>query len=279
MDASLTIEGHRLAYTTAGSVGDPAVIMVHGWLSHRGVWRQTLPALSDRNYCVAIDLLGFGDSDKPAGVDYSIEAQGRRILQAADALGLDRLALLGHSMGGQIVLNVAARLAPRRVTHVVSIAGVVTGKLSRWVEQLTCRAIVLGHHFPKLYDVVNPLFVKRRRLAYFNFRPWFYRMDALPFEAWEIDRRMAVRSVLRYSAKPAGDSIRRTNLAPDLANITAPALAIFGRQDGTVPPSEGQLIAQRVPAGQLAVLDRCGHFPMYEQTEDYLTRVKDFLSA
>ena len=104
-------------------------------------------------------------------------------------------------------------------------------------------------------------------------------MDTIPFEAWEIDRWMAVRSALRYSAKPAGDAIRHTNLTPFLASITAPTLAVFGRQDGTVPPADGQLVAQHVPSGQLALLDRCGHFPMYEQTADYLTLVKDFLSA
>lgn len=171
MDASLTVEGYRLTYTTIGSPTQPPVILMHGWLSHRGVWRQTLPALSDHFYCVAIDLLGFGDSDKPAGADYGIEAQGHRALQVADALGLDRVALLGHSMGGQIALNVAARLAPDRITRVVSVAGVVTGKLSRWVEQLTCRTIALAHYIPSLYTVSTPLLVKQRWLANFNFRP------------------------------------------------------------------------------------------------------------
>jgi len=53
--------------------------MVHGWLSHRGVWRQTSPALKDKYHCVTLELLGFGDSDKPANGDYSIHEQFMRL--------------------------------------------------------------------------------------------------------------------------------------------------------------------------------------------------------
>src|SRR5688572_33414155 len=117
MQSELTFvcQNDKLMYTTVGHPAAPPLLLVHGWLSYRGVWRQTMEAFKDSHYCVAIDLLGFGNSDKPAGGDYSIAAQGQRVLQLANALGLDRFALMGHSMGGQIALCVASMLAPARV--------------------------------------------------------------------------------------------------------------------------------------------------------------------
>src|ERR1051326_1279433 len=78
---------HQLMYTASGDPSKPLLIMIHGWLSYRGVWRTTVPALQDRFYCVAVDLLGFGDNDKPVEADYSIAAQAQRIVALADELG------------------------------------------------------------------------------------------------------------------------------------------------------------------------------------------------
>src|SRR5262245_3749150 len=111
-----TPAGQRLVCDTAGAPGVPTpgappALMIHGWFSYRGVWQSTLEALQARHYCVALDQLGFGASDKPRDGDYRIEAHARRVLDVADTLGLERFALLGHSMGGQVALCVAARLA------------------------------------------------------------------------------------------------------------------------------------------------------------------------
>ncbi len=76
----LTIDGHCIAYITAGDPAAPPLVMVHGWLSHAGVWRSTFEAFQDSHFCVAIDLLGLAASDKPANGDYSIPAQAKLVL-------------------------------------------------------------------------------------------------------------------------------------------------------------------------------------------------------
>jgi pimeloyl-ACP methyl ester carboxylesterase len=146
-----TPDGYTLVYTIAGQPGALPVMMVHGWLSHRGVWRQTIDALQDSHCCVAIDLLGFGDSDKPARADYSIPAQGRRVLQLADALGWERFALMGHSMGGQIALCIASMLAPHRITQLVSVAGGVSARLNPYLDKVVYKFIALGKAFPPAF--------------------------------------------------------------------------------------------------------------------------------
>ena len=276
MSTFIVLDGHRLTYTTAGRPDASPLLMIHGWLSHRGVWRQTIPALQDRYRCVAIDLLGFGNSDKPADADYSIEAQGRRVLQVADALGLERFALIGHSMGGQIALCIASMLAPGRVTKLVNVAGVVTGRLTPRVERVVYTQIAMGAACPRLYGF-SRWATRHRRLAYFTFRPWFYDMDSVPFDEWEIDRRMAFQPGIHISAHRAGQGIHGLNLTPHLAKITATALTIHGQQDGTVPISDAHLAAQYIPNHRLSLVDQCGHFPMYERTQTYLDTLRGFL--
>jgi pimeloyl-ACP methyl ester carboxylesterase len=276
MSTFIVLDGHRLMYTTAGCSDAPPLLMIHGWLSHRGVWRQTIPVLQDHYHCVAIDLLGFGDSDKPADADYSIEAQSRRVLQIADALGLDKFALIGHSMGGQIALCITSMLAPGRVTKLASVAGVVTGRLTPRVERVVYTQIAMGAACPRLYGLSRWM-TRHRQLAYFTFRPWFYDMDSVPFDEWEIDRRMVFQPGIHISAHRAGQGIHGLNLTPHLARITAPALTIHGQQDGTVPISDARQAAQYIPNHRLSLIDQCGHFPMYERTQTYLDALCGFL--
>lgn len=265
-----------LPYATAGDPANPPLLLVHGWLSHRGVWRQTLPALQPRFYCVAVDLLGFGAAPKPADGDYSVLAQAQRLLDLADALGFERFALAGHSMGGQISLYLAAALAPQRVIRLVSVSGVVSGRLSDFVERITYPMIRLPMHAPVLYRLQAWL-CRARPYARFVFRPWFYDMDNPAWPDWEIDRRMALQPEQRISAVQAGQAIHAADLTGWLPKISAPTLAIFGRQDGTVPISDGELVQRLAPAGRLALIERCGHFPMYEQTAEYLRILQEFL--
>jgi 2-hydroxymuconate-semialdehyde hydrolase len=273
---TISIDGYKLAYITAGRPTAPPLLLVHGWFSHRGVWRQTVEALQADYYCVALDLLGFGDSAKPAEAEYSIEAQGRRVLRLADALGLERFVLVGHSMGGQTALCVASLLAPERVTRLVSVAGVVAARLMPQVEQVIYRQVAQGKAHPWLYALPRWL-TRYRWYAYRHFRAWFYEMEAVPFEEWALDRRMALQPDIQIPAYKAGQAIHDLDLTNHLARIAALTLVIFGWQDGTVPLSDGYLVEQHVPDSQLVLIDRCGHFPMYEQTEQYLAALRAFL--
>jgi len=277
---TITLDGNLLTYSDVGRADAPPLILIHGWLSYRGVWRQTIEAFKEHYRCVAVDLLGFGDSDKPAEADYSIEAQGRRVLKLADALGIRQFTVIGHSMGGQIALCIASILAPERVTKVVSVSGVVAARLMPFVEKFTYKSVALAKSMPVLYDIMRWL-LRYRWVAYSpsGFRTWFYRMDVLPFEDWATDRYMAFQPGIHHAVYWAGEAIHGLNLTAHLPRITSPTLAIFGCQDAVVPVSDGELVKKHVPNGQLALLDQCGHFPMYEMPERYTAILSDFLAA
>lgn len=275
MLTSIILDNAKLVYECSGDPKNPPVMMLHGWMSHRGVWDSSVAMLKDRYYCVQVDLLGFGASDKPATGDYSLAAQGKRILALADALGFGRFTLLGHSMGGQIAMTIAALLAPERVEKLVNVDGVVTGRLESAIQHTTYNFAAVGKAFPQIYSFWRFL-LQYDWAVRETFKTWFYRIDCMPRQQWAIDRDLAFRPEMNMSVYQAGQAIR-SDLSPHLDKITAQTLTIFARQDAVVPPSDGVLAGQRIPNGRLVWIDACGHFPMYEKPEPYFEAIGSFL--
>lgn len=276
MPIHLTPDGHQLTYTSAGHPDAPPLLMIHGWMSYRGVWGQTIEAYQETHHCIAVDLLGFGESDKPKEADYSIGAQGQRILHLADALSFDQFILIGHSLGGQIALCIASMLAPERITKLVNVAGVVSARLMPAIEQVNCKWTALASVFPQLYSLSHWL-LRYRWYVRSGFKAWFYNVEAIPFDDWAEDREMTFQPSMHISGYKTGQAIYNLNLRTHLAKITAPTLTIFGRQDAVVPLSDGHLVEQHVLDSRLVLIDQCGHFPMYEQTQQYLDALRLFL--
>lgn len=273
----LTIEGHRITYTTAGSSANPPVLFLHGIMSHRGVWSQTLERLKRDFFCIAIDHLGFGDSAKPKDGDYTIAKQAERALKVANHFGFEKFTLVGHSMGGQIATYLASILAPDRVHKLVSVDGVVTGKLSNWVQNFTRLTVGMGEKVPALYSYSLTLTKKWKAYSYFMFYPWFHDIRGVSYEAWGLDRQMALNKEIALSNPKAWDSLNATDLTQHLKNIVAPTLVLFGKQDGTVPVDQAYLFKERLSNAQLATIEDCGHFPMHEKFDEYIVVVETFL--
>ena len=269
MENAYTIDGHRIIATLAGDPKNPPIFLIHGWMSHRGVWKQTIPALEKKYYCIAIDLLGFGNSDKPDTGDYSIQMQGRRILAIADALGYKKFSLIGHSMGGQIAMCIAAMLAPERVEKLVSVAGVVTGQLSERVEKNNVKLVNMARGKPWLYKMLLSMLGLR---PYVNWaiRPWFYDINKIPLKDFYTDMRFALNPATHISSAEAGDAIHALDISKHLHKVKAPTLLIHGEDDGTVPVEQAYIAQSALPNHNLAILKKCGHFPMYEKPGQYL---------
>ena len=113
-----TADGVRLAYHQLGS-GDPPIVFVHGIYGNRGGFGFQEDYFSPNHQCVAVDLRGNGDSDKPDEA-YSMAKHADDVAELIRHLGLRRSILVGHSMGGQVVISVAAR-HPELVGAIVSL--------------------------------------------------------------------------------------------------------------------------------------------------------------
>jgi pimeloyl-ACP methyl ester carboxylesterase len=117
--------------------------------------------------------------------------------------------------------------------------------------------------------VANSL-IKFRPLAKSVFKAWFFNMDSIPFESWETDRLAAFNPACAISIDETGKAIHALDLTQHLRKIQAETLLIYGKQDGVVPEDQALLAQTLIPNNNLALIGKCGHFPMYERKSQYL---------
>ena len=114
--------GNRIHYVTAGR-GDHTLVFVHGWACHLGFWREQVAALVDHARLVFIDLPGHGQSDKPQAT-YTMDFFAEAVLAVLRDAGVEKAALIGHSMGGAVICRVHHH-APEKVAALVSVDGLL----------------------------------------------------------------------------------------------------------------------------------------------------------
>ncbi len=121
-----SVDGVPIRYAVTGD-GEPALVFVHCWMGHRGFWDAQVSRFAPRHRVVTLDLAGHGDSgcDRRA---WTIAAFGGDVRAVVEALGLGRVVLIGHSMGGPVILE-AARQLP------ASVVGLIPVETLRNVEQ------------------------------------------------------------------------------------------------------------------------------------------------
>ncbi|MCX6025023.1 MAG: alpha/beta hydrolase, partial [Chloroflexi bacterium] len=125
----LQAAGLQIHFYECGSLQEDSLLFVHGWSSSGRMWHETMRALSDEWRCLAPDLPGHGQSDKPPFAWYSVSNFAEAIGAWADRLGgLPRVAV-GHSLGGAVVVELALRY-PERIGRIVLVNPVVSGRVS-----------------------------------------------------------------------------------------------------------------------------------------------------
>ena len=109
-------DGVPIAYEVHGQ-GEPALVLVHGWSCDRGYWKEQIEYLSPQYRLVLVDLAGHGESGM-GRKDYTMSAFGADVAAVVDSLGLKNVVLVGHSMGGDVIVEAAKKL-PGRVVGLV----------------------------------------------------------------------------------------------------------------------------------------------------------------
>ncbi len=104
-------DGIPIAFVVEGA-GDPALVFVHGWSCDRTYWREQVATFAERHVVVAIDLAGHGASGI-GRASWTMAAFGDDVVAVVDALGLDSVVMVGHSMGGDVIVEAALRLGDR----------------------------------------------------------------------------------------------------------------------------------------------------------------------
>lgn len=256
------LDGLALHYLTEGS-GSPALLL-HGLGGFAAVWRHNLAALGRHASVIALDLPGFGLSAKPHG-PYSLAFFARAIEGFRRALGLDRLTLVGHSLGGAVAVAYALAY-PTRAERLALLGAVVPGfdlEIS-WIYRLLA-ARGLGE---LLGGLLRPGLL-RAALGRCFARPDAAEVEFLVRTGYAArgtrEGRAAFLSMLRSVRADLvvdGERYRR-----GLVSLALPVLLIHGREDPVVPLAHSEAVAARLPTATVRRLRECGHFPQIEHRD------------
>lgn len=257
------LEGARVRYVDVGK--GPPVVLVHGFASSLGVWSSVIPMLAKEHRVIALDLKGFGWSDRPEG-DYSPAAEARLVLALLDARGIERAAFVGHSWGSSVVLA-AALAAPSRVERIALYDAFV------YEEQLP--SFFTAARAPIVGEALFGLFYKERadeRIALAFHDP------ELVTEAFVEDVEATLeRPGTVAAALAAVRGQRFAEVEGRYRTIAQPTLLLWGRDDLVTPVAIGERLASELASSRLVVYPRCGHFPMLEANAASTAELQRFL--
>ncbi|MDB4943322.1 MAG: hydrolase, alpha/beta fold family [Labilithrix sp.] len=230
----------------------PTVVLVHGFASSLDAWATVTPVLAKTYRVIAMDLKGFGWSDRPEG-DYSPDAQAKLVLHLLEQRGVTRAMFVAHSWGSSVVLAAALR-APERVSKIAL--------YDAWVyeEQLPTffhwsRAAGVGEALFGLYYTQRS--DERIALAFYDQK--FVTEALVENVQGQIQRPGTVAAAL---AAVRGQDYEGAQ--ERYHRIDKPVMLLWGREDLVTPVKYGERLVRDLPNAKLTVYPRCGHFPMIE---------------
>jgi 2-hydroxy-6-oxo-octa-2,4-dienoate hydrolase len=258
--------GMKTNYLEAGR--GPAVVLVHG--SGPGVtgyanWRLTMPTLAEQFRVIAPDMVGFGYTERPAGLRCDVDVWADQVVGLLDALGLERASVVGNSFGGAIALRVAAR-HPGRV-HKLALMGSV-GVPFPITEGLDA---VWGYE-PSVENM-------RRIMDLFA-----YDRDLISDELAEVRYRASTEPGFQESYAALFPAPRQrwvdAMVTPDeqIRALPHETLVIHGREDRIIPLATSLRLAELIDGAQLHVFGHCGHWTQIEWSAAFNRLLAGFLA-
>ena len=270
------VHGYRRAYVKAGT--GPALLLLHGIGDSSDTWRPVFERLAQHHTIIAPDLLGHGRSEKPRG-DYTVAGYANGMRDLLSVLEVDRVTVVGHSLGGGVAAQFAYQF-PERCERLVLVG---SGGVGRTVSPLLRLAAVPGAELLMPLLGLPPLRVAARLGAGLmrifdtalgrDAEEILAVFDALP----DAQARRAILRTLRSGVDWQGQVITmldRAYLAEAL-----PTLIVWGRRDAIIPLGHGRLAQLAFPGSELEIFDEAGHFPHHSDPLKFAAVVRDFVAG
>jgi pimeloyl-ACP methyl ester carboxylesterase len=272
----ITLHGNRVTYRTGGD--GPLLVLIHGITSSSASWEPVLPLLAEHYTIIAPDLLGHGQSDKPAG-DYSLGSHACLIRDLMLTLGHRSGTIAGHSLGGGIAMQLAYQF-PELIDRLVLVS---SGGLGREVS-LFLRAVTLpGSELVLPLLASQPLINAGAAVARAGSRLGLQAGADLGQIAVgiaslnDLGARRAFVHTARSVIDPGGqrvDARDRLYLAEAL-----PSLLVWGERDPIIPALHGVRAQKMMPGSRLELFEGAGHFPHLEDPARFAALLRDFTST
>ncbi len=266
-----SVDGASIHYQEFGDPAKPTLLLIHGYTASAYVWNTTAPAFAEQGFhVIAVDLLGFGYSEKPYWFDYSIESQARMISRFMNRLGIGRATVVGSSYGGAVAATLALDY-PERVEKLVLVNAVCNDDLKN--HPVLRLASIRG-----VGEVITPFLADSK--TYLR-----YRMHGTLAKAnHHLITKERISSVHRplkaadahHSLLATSRNWRAKRIEHDAHLINQPTLIIWGEQDNVIPIRSGLMLHDSILNSRLVVLKDCGHVPHEEKSEIFTELVTEF---
>ena len=260
--------GIRTRYLSSGSPEKPLLLLLHGVGGHAEAYSRNLGPHAEHFWTVAIDMVGHGWTDKPAG-DYEMPRYAEHLLKVIRALGREKAHISGESLGGWVATYVAVHYPGSVDRLVLNTAGGWTAhpEVMARLKQLSMRAAE-----DPSWDFI------RSRLE-------FLMHDKGKVTDDLIEARRAIYSQPGFAETMRGImclqemDIRRRNMIsePQYRSIKSRTLVVWTSHDPTATPEEGKQISEMIPGARYIVMNECGHWPQFEDAETFNKLHLDFL--
>ncbi|MCF3961953.1 alpha/beta fold hydrolase [Streptomyces fuscigenes] len=271
---SLLVDGVRLAYRDRGR--GEAVVFLHGTPSHSYEWRDVVPHVEAAGCrAVTYDLLGYGRSERPVDRDTSVAAQADLLEHLLDALGIERVSIVGHDIGGAIGLRFSLA-RPDRVRRLMLID---TVSFDSWPSS-TWRKIAEENEENQddgasmSQDAFDALLTRQLRMTVADKG----LMDGEVLRAYLEPHRSALGRVSFFAHQVRHyDSKYTQEISAELARLTLPVRILWGEQDEWQPLRYAKRLRDAIPHADLVVVPEAGHFLMEDAPERVAHEIGELL--
>ena len=265
------VDGVTVHYQEFGDAANPTLILIHGYTASTYVWQTVAPMLADENFhVVAVDLLGFGFSEKPAWFEYSIVSQARMIERFMDRIGIGRAILVGSSYGGAVASTVALDYR-ERVEKLVLVDAVCNDEAKQNVLLRLVSMRGVG-------EILSPFLIDSRRFLRLRMRRTIAPVNhhLITKERIEAVHRPLRAKNAHHSVLASARNWNANRIEDDAYLINQPTLIIWGEDDNVIPVRNGEKLYDSILNSRLVVLKDCGHIPQEEKPERFVELVSAF---
>ena len=273
---SKVIHGYRRVYRIAGE--GPPLLLIHGIGDSSATWRTVIAQLARNHLVIAPDLLGHGASAKPRA-DYSVAAYANGMRDLLGVLDVDRVTLVGHSLGGGVAMQFAYQF-PEKTERMVLVASGGAGRgvspLLRAATLPGAQAVISGLRLPGARLAVNLAVAVAAKLdtGIGLDAPDLRRVvDALP----DATARAAFIRTLRAVVDWRGQVV--TMLDRCYLARAMPTLLMWGSRDSVLPVGHAYQAHAAMPGSRLEIFDGAGHFPFRTDPDRFVRLLEEFCAT
>ena len=258
--SALHLDNRLVHYENVGRRGQPTLFL-HSWLGSWRYWLPTMEHISERYRAFAMDFWGFGESDQ-RGNTYSLADYVTMVTRFMDHLGMEKVNLVGHGLGGMVAIRAASE-RPDRFWKIMAVNTPIRG------DQIHDMTRSSNGTFARLFGRSHPTNMWARKV-----RDMTFDDETIQREIIEDTEQLSEHLVQQITASIVG-----TDLRQDLARLHTPLLAVYGERDSIITHEQAESLTERdLRFQQVFTLPKARHFPFLDQPNVFNRLLMDYLS-